>query len=100
MHVPRLHLTIEYDALLPSIEACQSQRCCVHMEIEFLSSALCDFNQCIGLVDLQEDDWVEKRGLERALFSAEGLLLKQKSTFLRLRAQPCGQAGMPSITLV
>jgi len=39
------------------------------------------------VVDLEEGNWVEKSAPEGVLFSAEGLLLKQRSTLLRLRVR-------------
>jgi hypothetical protein len=39
------------------------------------------------VVDLEDGHWSEKSGLEGALFSEFGLLLKRRSTLLRLRAR-------------
>lgn len=59
---------------------------CVKMEIECLPwSEYQDQVGNLSLVDLQGENWVVMDSLEHSLFSASGLLLKQRTTLLRLR---------------
>ncbi|KAN0083021.1 hypothetical protein V8E54_002109 [Elaphomyces granulatus] len=93
VHIPGLHVGLQYDASSANAsrlegQILQAQGKCLQMEIECLSSSLhCSENDLTHVVDLEEGDWVEKSCLEGVLFSAEGLLLRQRSTLLRLRAR-------------
>ena len=47
----------------------------------------CSEDGLAQIVDLEEGNWVEKSAPEGVLFSAEGLLLRQRTTLLRLRCR-------------
>ena len=96
VRVPGLHLSLELDtrstdnmdtndAVTSQIQ--QTQQRSLQIELERLSSMPCTKVGLAPIVVDLEDEWAEKSPPEGVLFSAEGLLLKRKSTFLRLRAR-------------
>ncbi len=93
VHVPGLHVDLQYDASLAQGSPLEGQIPqalwkSLQMEVECLSSSIsCYENGLAQVVDLEVGNWVEKSAPEGALFSTEGLLLKQRSTLLRLRAR-------------
>ena len=95
VRVPGLHLSLESDTLSAgngdadetmTSQMQQAQQRPLQIELEWLSSMPCTEVGLAQIVDLQ-DEWAEKSTPEGVLFSTEGLLLKKRSTFLRLRAR-------------
>jgi hypothetical protein len=86
-----LHVSLQYEissAPVRNLDAPYTQNRHLQMEVECLSSSTHeDQNSSFSFLDLQDCDWVEKEGLESALFSTEGLLLKQHTTLIRLRGR-------------
>ena len=93
VHVLGLQVDLQYDtspAQGSRLErkAPQTQGKPLQLEIECLSSPIHGSDYSLAqVVDLDEVNWVEKTAPEGVLFSPEGLLLKQRSTLLRLRAR-------------
>jgi len=94
VRVPGLHLTLESDARFTSntdademrAQMPRAQRGSSQIEMEWLSSMRCIEVGPGQIVDL-EGEWVEKSTPEGVLFSAEGLLLKLKSTFFEVSGE-------------
>jgi nucleic acid/nucleotide deaminase of polymorphic system toxin len=93
IHVPGLHLRFEYDVsptqgIQLGKKARQAVGNLLKLEMECLSDSFqaSEASQAEA-VDLEDGYWSEKSGLEEALFSEFGLLLKRRSTLLRLRAR-------------
>lgn len=95
VRVPGLHLRLEFDGCsadntdadgMMTSQMKQAQRRSLQLELEWLSSIPCTEVGPPPIVNL-EGEWVEKSTPEGILFSSEGLLLKRKSTLLRLRAR-------------
>lgn len=93
VHVPGLHLRFRYLASpAQSVDLENGTRQVVgdplQLEMECLSasSETSEASQA-SAVDLDEGHWLEKSALESALFSDDGLLLKRRSTLLRLHAR-------------
>jgi hypothetical protein len=89
VQVPGLHVCFQYDVspargIQPEQKIWQAA---VRLELECLSPScqIRDATQARA-IDLEEGDWTEKSVLDGALFSEDGLLLKRRSTLLRLRA--------------
>jgi OTT_1508-like deaminase len=101
VHVPGLQVGLQYGA--PPAEGSllverppQGQGKSFQMKIQYLSSAMaCSDVGLAQAVDLEEGDWVEMSTPEGVLFSAEALLLKRRSTLLRLRTQSAYDSGHP-----
>jgi OTT_1508-like deaminase len=99
VHVPGLQVGLQYG--VPPAEGSllverppQTQGKSFQMEIQYLSSSMaCSDVGLAQAVDLEEGDWVEMSTPEGVLFSAEGLVLKRRSTLLRLRAQSACDSG-------
>lgn len=93
IHVPGLHVALQYDASPAQGtrlggQTPQAQRKSFQMEIQCLSSsAQCADNGLAQIVDLEDGNWVEKSAPEGILFSTDGLLLKRRSILLRLSAR-------------
>ena len=93
VHAPGFYVSVQYDAF-PTHDSRlegqmpQTQRKGVQIELECLSSSICrSGNGLRDVIDLEGGSWTEKSAPEGILFSSDGLLLKHKSTLLRLRAQ-------------
>jgi len=88
-HARNLHISLQYEASLKTDGGPQAKgpsETWVHVEMEcLLLSEHRELEERSTCIDLQEGDWVEKVGLEAAFFSVDGLLLKQKTTLIRLR---------------
>lgn len=92
MHIPGLHEGLQHDTSPSQGSRLEGQILWnqgkpLQLEVECLSSMHCSEGGRAQVVDLEEGNWVEKSAPEGVLFSAEGLLLKQRSTLLRLRVR-------------
>jgi len=95
VRVPGLHLSLESNARfagntdtdeMVTAQMPRALRGSLQIEVEGLSFMPCTEVGLAQIVD-SEGEWVEKSTPEGVLFSAEGLLLKLKSTILRFRAR-------------
>ena len=93
VHVPGLHVNLQYDTSpaqgsRSEGQTPQAQWRPLQAGVEYLSPSMHRSEDGLAqVVDLEEGNWVEKSAPEGVLFSAEGLLLKQRTTLLRLRVR-------------
>ena len=86
IHVPGLHVNLH--VVGQHAQENQPTYRPLLLEIQCLSSSEMESNNdLVHFVDLDEGDWVEQSTPEGVLLSLGGLLLKRKSTLLRLRAR-------------
>lgn len=93
MHVPGLQVYLQYDMSPPQgswfeepIPHASGKS--LHIEVEYLSpSSQCSENDRAQVVDVEKSSWVETPAPEGVLFSTQSLLLKRRSTWLRLCAR-------------
>jgi hypothetical protein len=93
VHAPGLHVRFKYNGspaqgIQMGKNTGETVASSMKLEMECLSYSFraSDASQA-EVVDVEDGNWSEKSGLEEALFSEFGLLLKRRSTFLRLRAR-------------
>lgn len=92
IHAPGLHVTLEYDASLDregqmNNRTPPGQGKSFQIEAQCLSFSKYPCGNLSHVVDLDQGSWVEKVAQEGVLLSTEGLLLRRRSTLLRLRVQ-------------
>ena len=86
------HLAVYLTLVASPVSKVTSNNSCtqnryIQAEIQYLTwDEHLDQTGNLSLVDLQSGDWGEMGGLEHLLFSTGGLLLKQQTTLLLLRA--------------
>jgi hypothetical protein len=83
INTPGLHVDVQHDSHFPGTPPSRQP---LLLEVQCLPSVVDEAeNDLTYLVDLDESDWVEQSPPDGVLFQPGGLLLKIRSTLLRLR---------------